>query len=263
MRPRSDGLPRVVLVTGAAGGIGHACAAAFAAEGDTVALADIDEAGCSSTASELVGDRHSVHTVDLGSSASIASLLGQVEAFHGGVDVLVNAAAVLKPAPLLQMTAAEWDETLAVNARGAVLLSQAVARRCVERGVPGRIVLFASILARGPARLANVAYSASKAAVVQAARCMALELAEHRITVNVVSPGSTNTEMLTGVQVGNDAARLEGVVRGDLSQWRLGIPLGALARPQDQAAAAVFLASEAAAHITGHELIVDGGQTLV
>ena len=254
---------RVVLVTGAAGGIGSACARAFAETGAAIALADIDEARCASAAEGVDSDQLSVHGVDLSSDSSIERLVRTVSERHGRIDVFVNAAAVLEPAPFLEMRPSTWDKTFAVNARGAFLLSQRIAGECVREGRTGRIVLFASILARGPARLGNVAYSASKAAVVQAAKCMALELAPHGITVNVVSPGSTETEMLTAVQAGGDSDVLAGVVRGDLEQWRLGIPLGKLARPEDQAAAAVFLASPAAAHITGHELVVDGGQTVV
>jgi 2,3-dihydro-2,3-dihydroxybenzoate dehydrogenase len=254
---------RVVLITGAAGGIGSACARAFAATGAAVALADLDEARCAASAAQVGSDDATFHAVDLASEASIDDLLECVTARHGQIDVFVNAAAVLEPEPFLEMRLSNWDSTFAVNTRGAFLVSQRVARECVREGRPGRIVLFASILARGPARLGNIAYSASKAAVVQAAKSMALELAPHGITVNVVSPGSTETPMLTAVQARGNSDLLAGVVQGNLAQWRLGIPLGRLARPEDQAAAAVFLASPAAAHITGHELVVDGGQTVV
>jgi 2,3-dihydro-2,3-dihydroxybenzoate dehydrogenase len=109
----------------------------------------------------------------------------------------------------------------------------------------------------------NAAYCASKAALIQAARCMALELAPYDITVNTISPGSTATEMLLDVQIGGrpDAAR--SVIEGDAAQWRLGIPLGRLAEPADQAAMAVFLAGAGGRHITGQDFAVDGGQSTV
>jgi len=158
------------------------------------------------------------------------------------------------------MEAGEWDQTINVNARGAVFLAQACARTFVRRHVPGRIILFASIAGRSIVRLNNTAYSASKAAVIQAARCMALELAPHEITVNTISPGSTATEMLLDVQARGD---VESIIRGNAAEWRLGIPLGRLADPSDQAALALFLAGEGARHITGQNFTVDGGQTIV
>lgn len=148
--------------------------------------------------------------------------------------MLVNAAGVLRPAPLLDTTIEDWDRTFAVNARGMFLLSQAAARSFVRRGVPGQIVVYASIVAR-IARPNNVAYCASKAAVVQAARCMALEMAPMGVTVNVVSPGSTATAMLLGTQMAGDRNARETVVHGDLAAWRLGIPIGRLAEASEQA----------------------------
>ena len=141
-----------------------------------------------------------------------------------------------------------------------MFLAQACARHFVSRCVAGRIVLFASIVGGSIVRLNNTAYSASKAAVIQAARCMALELAPHSITVNTISPGSTETEMLVSVQARGD---LESIIRGNAAEWRLGIPLGRLAAPADQAALALFLAGDGARHITGQDLAVDGGQTIV
>jgi 2,3-dihydro-2,3-dihydroxybenzoate dehydrogenase len=130
----------------------------------------------------------------------------------------------------------------------------------VEQGHGGRIVLYASIAGTSVVRRNNVAYCASKAAVAHAVRAMALELGPHGITVNAISPGSTETEMLVGTQVAGD---IESVIRGDAAQWRLGIPLGHLAQPEDQARATAFLVSDAARHITGQELAIDGGQNTV
>ncbi len=138
--------------------------------------------------------------------------------------------------------------------------AQACARHFVEAEIAGRIILFASIVGRSVVRLNNTAYSASKAALIQAARCMALELAPRSITVNTISPGSTATEMLLTVQTAGD---VESIVRGNAAEWRLGVPLGRLAEPGDQAALALFLAGQGARHITGQDLAVDGGQTTV
>ena len=151
--------------------------------------------------------------------------------------------------------------SIGLSSCGAFLTAQAVAHHLVAQNCGGSITLVASIVAR-VARLNNVAYCASKAAVVQMMRCMALELAPAGIRVNAISPGSTETEML-GIQIAGDQQAMDSIVRGNLDQWRLGIPLGRLASPADQAAVAVFLASDAARHVTGQEIGVDGGQSLV
>jgi 2,3-dihydro-2,3-dihydroxybenzoate dehydrogenase len=254
---RLDG--RVVLVTGAQRGIGFACADAFVAAGATVACADLPGPILEESVSRL-GSAATAHPVDLSDLSAIPVLANDVLEQHGGLDILVNAAGVLAPESFLTMKPEAWGHTLDVNARGAIFLAQACARTWVDRGVAGRIILFASIAGRSIVRLNNTAYSASKAALIQAARCMALELAPHGITVNTISPGSTATEMLVDVQARGD---VESVIRGNASEWRLGIPLGRLADPSDQAALALFLAGEGARHITGQNLTVDGGQTTV
>jgi 2,3-dihydro-2,3-dihydroxybenzoate dehydrogenase len=252
---------RVVLVVGAAGGIGMACVRAFADTGARVAAADVQPSPLAALVSQGAG-RITAHSVDVADAGSVVRLIEDVETAHGGLDVLVNAAGVLRPASLLDTTVEDWDRAFDVNARGTFLLAQTAARSFVRRRAAGRIIVYASIVAR-IARPNNVAYCASKAAVVQAARCMALELAPMGITVNVVSPGSTATAMLLGTQMGGNPQARDTVIHGDLAGWRLGVPMGRLAEAEDQAAAAVFLAGPLAGHITGHELIVDGGQSLV
>jgi len=253
---------RIALVVGASGGIGEATARALANAGATVALADIAVDRLSAIVDDLPPGSHSAHAVDLSDPAGPAALVHEVVAKHDALHIVVGAAGFLRTAPLLELDVADWDLTLAINVRGNVLLAQAASREFIERGVAGRIVVFASISSR-IARLNNVAYAASKAALVQAVRSMALELAPHQITVNAVSPGSTGTRMLLETQLHGSADALHDAIYGDLATWRLGVPLGHLADPADQAAAAVFLASDGARHITGHELTVDGGQSVV
>jgi 2,3-dihydro-2,3-dihydroxybenzoate dehydrogenase len=261
---------QVVLVVGASGGIGAACVTAFIAAGARVAAADVNAAGVATVLAEANGraghsslDRHSAHAVDLRDLETVATLVDDVVARHGRVDVLANAAGVIRTESILELTPTAWDLTLEVNARGGVFLTQAVARQIIKQQTSGRIVLVASILGRHTVRPSNTAYVASKAAIIQAVRCMALELAPYNITVNVVSPGSTATDMLLKEQMAGAADAGDKVVHGDAREWRLGIPLGRMAQPADQAAAVVFLASAAASHITGQELRVDGGQSAV
>jgi 2,3-dihydro-2,3-dihydroxybenzoate dehydrogenase len=254
---RLDG--KVALVTGAQRGIGFACAEAFLAAGARVACVDLPGSELEAAVGRL-GGAASAHPADLADVSRAEALVAEVVERYGRLDVLVSAAGTLAPAPFLEMTPDEWDRTLGVNARGTIFLAQACARHFVAAGVPGRIVLYASIVARSVVRPNNTAYTASKAALVQAARGMALELAPHGITVNTISPGSTATEMLVDVQAKGD---VESIVRGNAAEWRLGIPLGRLADPSDQAALAVFLAGEGGRHITGQDLAVDGGQTTV
>ena len=264
-RPRdSDG--RTALVVGAGGGIGLACARALAERGSSIALADVDEHQLAA-ASESLGThglpRPSTHAVDVSDPSQRSQLIEDVVRTHDRIDVLVDCAGVLIVEPFLDLTVQAWDRTFAVNASGAVFMAQAAARQMVKQGHGGRIVLIASIVANHATRLNNTAYGASKAAVVHAARCMALELAPYGITVNVVSPGSTATSMLLEKQMAHVDDARDAVIRGEAASWRLGVPLGRLAEPEDQAAAVAFLASDAARHITGHELIVDGGQSVV
>ena len=250
---------RVALVTGAQRGIGYACAEAFVAAGADVACVDLPDTELEA-AVERLGLAASAHPADLAEIASAERLVADVLERQGRLDVLVSAAGTLEPAPFLELTAAQWDRTFGVNARGTVFLAQACARHFVAAAVPGRIILFASIVGSRVVRPNNTAHSASKSALIQAARCMTLELAPHGVTVNTISPGSTATPMLADVQARGD---LESVIHGNAAEWRLGIPLGRLADPADQAALAIFLAGDGARHITGQDLVVDGGQTLV
>ncbi|OCI29520.1 SDR family oxidoreductase [Oerskovia enterophila] len=273
---------RVVLVTGAAGGIGAAVVHAFAAEGYVVVAADLDrptvpahpaEARHGGTAPVPAAAPSTPGTVvpvrlDVTDEQDVARLVRWVEDEVGPLEVLVNAAGVLRPGVVTESSLADWQRMLAVNATGVYLVSREVAR-CLSSRRRGAIVTVASNAAGVP-RVGMAAYAASKAAASSLTRSLGLELAPFGVRCNVVSPGSTRTPMLAAlagspgsddVPVLDEPAEAR-VVAGAPQDFRLGIPLGRLAEVQDVAAAVVFLASDAARHITVHELVVDGGATL-
>ena len=176
-----------VLLVGAAQGIGAACARVFADLGATLCLADVDSEQVEERRSQLVQpDAHSSHPVDVADETSIDELVKHAVTALGGIDGAVSTAGVLFPAPFLEQTAAEWDRTFAVNARGAFLFAQTAARQMVQQGRGGRIVLYASIIGTSVVRRNNVAYCASKAAIAHTVRAIALELGPHDITVNTI-----------------------------------------------------------------------------
>jgi NAD(P)-dependent dehydrogenase (short-subunit alcohol dehydrogenase family) len=237
---------RTVLITGGAGGIGAALAAAFAAEGDGVVIADLD-AAVVRQAAEAAGVRGVV--IDITDEQSVQGVLDQI----GEVDVLVNNAGLLHlHGPLLGLSTADFDAIFRVNVHGTFVVTQAVAQRMVIARRGGAIVSISSIGARQPTPGMG-AYESSKAALDQLTRWAAVELAEHGIRVNAVAPGPVLTPTLAQAMPEGSPAR---------EAWVSRIPLGRLAATEQVAAAAVFLAGDEAAHITGVSLAVDGGQLL-
>ncbi|GAA3934164.1 2,3-dihydro-2,3-dihydroxybenzoate dehydrogenase [Actinoplanes auranticolor] len=243
---------RLVLVTGAAQGIGAAVVRAFARDGCRVVATDLQDPG--------VRDQAGVHqrVLDVRDAAAVATAVRDVEESLGPVDVLVNVAGVLRTGPVLECSDADWREVFAVNVDGVFHLSRAVARHMAVRR-RGTIVTVASN-AGGVPRMAMAAYAASKAAAAHFTRCLGLELAGSGIRCNVVSPGSTDTPMQRGLWTGGaDAAT---TIAGQPAQFKAGIPLGRIAEPEDVADAVLFLCSDRARHITMQDLYVDGGAGL-
>ncbi|MBB5939316.1 SDR family NAD(P)-dependent oxidoreductase [Streptomyces zagrosensis] len=241
---------RTVLVTGGAGGIGQAVAAAFAAAGDTVVIADRDAERVTQTAQVL-----GVHgrVLDITDEPSINRELDALQAQFGPIEVLVNNAGLLTVhGKLLELPGSDLDTILRTNVVGTFLMTQHVARRMVAADVAGTIVNISSIGGRQPTPGMG-GYESSKAAVDALTRWAAIELAEHGIRVNAVAPGPVRTEMMAaGMPEGSPQRRA----------WEDRIPLHKFAAVDDVAAAAVFLAGSGAAHITGTSLPVDGGQLL-
>ncbi|MGR6902648.1 SDR family oxidoreductase [Glutamicibacter sp. BSL13] len=244
---------RLVLVTGAAGGIGAAVAEELAGSGHEVLA--VDRAGQGVLALDLTAE-DAVGRLD----QALRERLADGTRLHG----LVNVAGVLAAGRLLDMEAKDWDAMHAVNARAVFLVSQLAARTMIAQQssdpANARGIVTVSSNAGNTPRDGLGGYAASKAAATMATRSLALELAGHGIRANVVSPGSTATAMLHGMDPDGDIEPAS--IAGDPARFRIGIPLGRVADPRDIAGTVVFLLSAAARHITGADLTVDGGATL-
>lgn len=246
------------MVTGAAQGIGARTAQRFAERGGRVAAVDVQASELTDRVGKLAAEGYDVHgfELDVTDRAAVERTVAAVEDTVGPIGTLVNAAGVLRTGAVTALSDDDWDAMFAVNVDGVFALSRAVARRMVPRG-SGAIVTVSSN-AGGVPRAGMAGYAASKAAVTMFTKSLGLELAPHGVRCNVVAPGSTDTPMLRGMA----GFSREGLVAGSQETFKVGIPLGKLAEPDDIADAVLFLASDAAGHITMQELFVDGGAAL-
>ncbi|APE12604.1 2,3-dihydro-2,3-dihydroxybenzoate dehydrogenase (plasmid) [Rhodococcus sp. 2G] len=264
----------VVVVTGAAAGIGAAIASTLAPDARALALWD-QAAGVHRVARELGGATEAsvlADEIDVTDGAVVSKAFDRLISEFGPAHVVVHAAGIMLPSTALDTSIEDWAHSLAVNATGTMNVAQRAARDMVATGY-GSIVVVSSNAATTP-RVGMAAYSASKAAATAFTRALALQVAPYGVRVNLVSPGSTDTAMLrglhatrepVGIDVGNpplsDSA-LTTLIEGDPDSYRLGIPLRRIATPTDIAAAVRFLVSNDARHITMHDLRVDGGASL-
>jgi len=237
---------KVALVTGGSRGIGRAISVALAAHGARVAVNYASNAAAAEEAVREIGaDKATAIAGDVSDPAAAAKIVESAIAAYGRIDILVNNAGVTADDLILRMSEAEWDKVIDTNLKGTFSVTKAAIRPMVRQRF-GRIINISSVAGIvGNAGQAN--YSAAKAGIIGFTKAIAKEVASRSITVNVIAPGFVDTEMTASL---TDAQREE-IMRM--------VAVGRTGRPQDVAPAAVFLASDEAAYITGHVLTVDGG----
>jgi NAD(P)-dependent dehydrogenase (short-subunit alcohol dehydrogenase family) len=246
-------MARVAIVTGSDSGIGKATAVELARAGHDVAITwHEDEEGAAETAAEVraLNRRAEVRQLDLTNLPDAADAIDELAEEMGGVDVLVNNAGLGKSSPFLELSWDDWRETIAVDLDGAFLCAQRAARRMVKQSRGGRIINVTSVHEHVPLPESS-AYTSAKHGLGGLTKQMALELAQHGITVNAVAPGEIATPMTGNEDV--DPRTVE----------RPSIPAGRPGDAREIASLVVWLASDAAAYATGASFVVDGGLTLM
>ena len=243
---------KTALITGASGGIGGAIALAMAGQGANLVLNGRREDALKKTASSLTlkGDaRVEIIPMDLAEIDAAGALIAEAEARLGGVDILVNNAGLTRDGLLVRMSAEDWQQVLEVNLSAVMRLSKA-ALRGMMKARWGRIIQISSVVGyTGNAGQTN--YAASKAALQGFTKSLALEVASRGVTANLIAPGFIETAMTDGLNEAQTAKALERV------------PMASMGKPQDIAAAAVFLASAEAGYMTGASLHVNGGMAML
>ncbi len=246
---------RPAIVTGGASGLGRGIALALAAEGARVAILDLNEAGAREAADAIrrAGGEGCAIRTDVTARAEVEAAVAEVLRRYGAVHILVNNAGWDRPMPFLETDEAFWDRILALNLKAYFHLAQVVLPHMIRQGL-GKVIAIASDAGR-VGSTGEAVYSAAKGGVIAFTKTLAREMARHRINVNCVCPGPSDTPLFqTEVAAGKP---------GLAEALKKAIPWGRLGTPEDVAGAVVFLASDEAAYITGQTLSVSGGLTMI
>ncbi len=246
---------RVAIVTGGASGIGRAIVQTLAAQGATVAIADLNAAGAADTERAIAsaGGTAGAFPVDITDTAAVSRMVADVKARWGGVDILVNCAGWDRPMKFVDTTPDFWDKILAINLRGPIACTHAVLPGMIEKSY-GKVVFIASDAGRVGSS-GEAVYSAAKGGLIALTKTIAREVARHRINVNCVCPGPSDTPLFTTEFMAASPRLAESLKRV--------IPWGRLGTPEDVAPAVAFLVSDDAGFITGQTVSISGGLTMV
>ena len=239
---------KIAVVTGAAQGIGYACAEAIAESGAKMVLSDINEEGVLAAAEKL-GSGTVGMACDVGKPEQINAMFDKIEADIGPVSILVNNAGIANPGDFLETTLEQFQSVIDVNLTGTFVALQRAAKAMVSNKLEGAIVNMSSINAQ-VAIPSIPAYCASKGAVMQLTKATALALAPHNIRVNAVGPGSVDTAMMAGVNANPEA----------MAMVMSRTPMKRIATPREIGDVVAFLASDKASYVTGETIYVDGGR---
>jgi NAD(P)-dependent dehydrogenase (short-subunit alcohol dehydrogenase family) len=248
---------KAAIITGAARGIGAAFAGAYAREGATVAIADIDMARAEQTA-KAIGPSAFAIRLDVTDQSSIDGAIAETEKRCGAIDILVNNAALFDMAPIVEVTRASYDRLFSINVAGVFFTMQAVARSMIKHKRKGKIINMASQAGRRGEALVAV-YCATKATVISLTQSAGLDLIKHGINVNAIAPGVVDGEHWAGV----DAlfAKYENLPIGEKKRRvAAGVPFGRMGTAEDLVGMAIFLASEESNYVVAQTYNVDGGQ---
>ncbi|GAC1358054.1 MAG: SDR family oxidoreductase [Herpetosiphon sp.] len=250
---------KVALVTGAGSGIGEQIARLFARQGAHVVLADVNLAGAEAVAASVRQDGGSAQALllDVGDEASVAKGIAEVVASSGRLDILVNNAGVSHVGNILETTADEWDRVMSINVRGVFLCSRyAIQQMMAQSPVGGVLINMASVAGMiGVER--RLPYCSSKGAVISLTRSIAVDFVSQNIRANAICPGTIHTPFVEGYLERNFPDSKD-EVRNQLHARQ---PIGRMGMPEEVASAALYLASDEAAFVTGSAMVIDGGWT--
>jgi 3-oxoacyl-[acyl-carrier protein] reductase len=237
------------IVTGAASGVGRAIAQRYAHEGARVVVADINKEGVEDTVQSISSQSGEAvpFVLDVSDPAQVDAMIDTARAHQGGLDIIVNSAAIARVQSFLDITLENWNELLAINLTGVFLCAQAAARCMRDQGKGGRVINISSVNGQRAITGRGV-YSVAKGGLEMLTRIMAAELGEFDITANSIAPAPVDTPMIKKMHTETTRA-----------EWHRVLPVKRYARPEEVAHAAVFLAADDSGYITGHTLNVDGG----